>query len=254
MKHIYAVEAEKELIEYQKYVKSIEPKLNAYIDFLKKEYDVVELPKAIVWTSGDIATKFISDIPVPAYTNEHRVVMTPVLETWREIYLKQLDELGDNQKIENDVNAIRDYYRNALSENHVLQILGHELAHHSELFLEDFDSDYSNGIWFEEGIVEYISRQYFLTKEEFEAEARINQKLVGMLKDCYGNHSLEQFGKNTYEGDYASILFEYWRSFLAVKQIVEDYKGDIKAVFAAYHKWNEECNGQTLIEWFDVEI
>ena len=32
MKHIYAVEAEKELIEYQKYVKSIEPKLNAYID------------------------------------------------------------------------------------------------------------------------------------------------------------------------------------------------------------------------------
>jgi len=125
MKHIYAVETEKELIEYQKYVKSIEPKLNAYIDFLKKEYDVVELPKAIVWTSGDIATKLISDIPVPAYTNEHRVVMTPVLETWREIYLKQLDKLGDNRKLEKDINTIRDYYRETLSENHVLQILGH---------------------------------------------------------------------------------------------------------------------------------
>ena len=254
MKHIYAVEAEIELIEYQKYVKSIEPKLNAYIDFLKKEYEVSELPKAIVWTSGDIATKLISDIPVPAYTNEHRVVMTPVLDTWRKIYLKQLDKLEDNRKIEKDVNTIRDYYRETLSENHVLQILGHELAHHSELFLEDFSSDYSDGIWFEEGMVEYISRQYFLTEEEFETETRVNQQLVDLLKERYGNHSLEQFGKSTYEGDYASIFFEYWRSFLAVKQIVEDYKGDIKAVFASYHKWNEECNGQTLLEWFDVEI
>jgi len=103
-------------------------------------------------------------------------------------------------------------------------------------------------------MVEYISRQYFLTEEEFEAETRVNQQLVDLLKERYGNHSLEQFGKSTYEGDYASIFFEYWRSFLTVKQIVEDYKGDIKAVFASYHKWNEECNGQTLLEWFDVEI
>ena len=253
MKHIYAVETEKELIEYLKYVKSIEPKLNGYIDFLKREYEVVDLPKTIVWTSGEIATNYISNIPIPAYTNEHRVVMTPVLETWREIYLKQLDKLGDSQKIGNDVNAICDYYRDALSENHMLQILGHELAHHSELFLEDFNSDYSDGIWFEEGMVEYISRQYFLTEEEFEAEVRVNRQLVDLLKERYGNHSLEQFGKSTYEGDYASIFFEYWRSFLAVKQIVEDYKGDIKAVFASYHRWNEECNGQTLLEWFDVE-
>ena len=253
MKHIYAVETEKELIEYLKYVKSIEPKLNGYIDFLKREYEVVDLPKTIVWTSGEIATNYISNIPIPAYTNEHRVVMTPVLETWREIYLKQLDKLGDSQKIGNDVNAICDYYRDALSENHMLQILGHELAHHSELFLEDFNSDYSDGIWFEEGMVEYISRQYFLTEEEFEAEVRVNRQLVDLLKERYGNHSLEQFGKSTYEGDYASIFFEYWRSFLAVKQIVEDYKGDIKAVFASYHRWNEECNGQTLLEWFDIE-
>ncbi|MBR5564965.1 MAG: hypothetical protein IKW08_02245 [Roseburia sp.] len=253
MKHIYAVETEKELIEYLKYVKSIEPKLNGYIDFLKREYEVVDLPKTIVWTSGEIATNYISNIPIPAYTNEHRVVMTPVLETWREIYLKQLDKLGDSQKIGNDVNAICDYYRDALSENHMLQILGHELAHHSELFLEDFNSDYSDGIWFEEGMVEYISRQYFLTEEEFEAEVRVNRRLVDLLKERYGNHSLEQFGKSTYEGDYASIFFEYWRSFLAVKQIVEDYKGDIKAVFTSYHRWNEECNGQTLLEWFDIE-
>lgn len=254
MNHIYAVETEKELIEYQNYVKSIEYKLNAYIDFLKKEYQVIELPKTIVWTSGEVATKLISDIPVPAYTNEYRIVMAPSLETWREIYLKQLDKLGDNQKIEDDVKTIQDYYRENLSENHVLQILGHELTHHSEWFLEDFHSDYSDGIWFEEGMAEYISRKYFLTKEEFREVTRINRLLVDLLKTRYGTHSLEQFGKSTYEGDYASIFFEYWRSFLAVKQIVEDYKGDVKAVFASYHRWNEEYNGQTLLEWFDVEI
>ena len=254
MKQIYAVETEKELIAYQKYVMSVVPKLNTYIDFLKREYEVSELPKAIVWTSGEVATRLISDIPVPAYTNEHRVVMTPVLEAWREIYLKQLDKLDGNQEIEENVREIRTYYEKELSENHMLQILGHELAHHSELFLEDFNSDYSDGVWFEEGMAEYISRRYFLTEEEFEAEAKINRQLVDLLKERYGTHSLEQFSKSTYEGDYASIFFEYWRSFLAVKQIVEDYKGDVKAVFASYHKWNEICNGQTLVEWFDVNI
>lgn len=254
MKHIFAVETEQELKVYQEYVNKIAPRLNAYIDFLRQEYEVAELPKAIVWTNGEIGTKLISDIPVPAYTNEHRIVMSPLLENWREIYLKQLEYLPDNPDTEDDVREIHDYYIKELSENHVLQILGHELAHHSELFLEDFNSDYSDGIWFEEGMAEYISRRYFLTEEEFEAEEKINRQLVNLLKDRYGTHSLEQFGKSTYEGDYASIFFEYWRSFLAVKQIVEDYNGDVKAVFALYHRWNEECNGQTLLEWFDVDI
>ena len=254
MKHIYAVETSEELTKYQEFVREIETQLKEYMNFLKTEYEVYDLPRTIVWTSSEVATKLISDIPVPAYTNEYRIVMTSDIETWRTIYLSQLDDLNEKSEIEEAVNDIRNYYLNALSQNHVMQILGHELAHHSELFLEDFNSDYSDGIWFEEGMVEYISRRYFLSEKEFEAEAKINQQLVDLLKERYGNHSLEQFGKATYEGDYASIFFEYWRSFLAIKQIVEDYDGDVRAVFEAYHKWNEENNGQTLVEWFDVEI
>lgn len=247
MKHLYAVETKEELQKYQEFVHEIEPRLREYIDFLKKEYEVIELPRAIVWASEEIATKIISDIPVPAYTNEFRVVMAPELETWSAIYLKQLDGLEEKKEIQ-------DYYTNSLSQNHVMQILGHELAHHSELFLEDFESYFSDGIWFEEGMVEYISRRYFLSEEEFHAEAKVNQQLVDLLKERYGKHSLEQFGEATYEGDYASIFFEYWRSFLAVKQIVEDYNGDVRAVFESYHKWADNNNGQTLVEWFDVEI
>lgn len=251
MKHIYAVETKEELQKYQKFVHEAEPRLKEYIDFLKKEYEVIGLPRTIMWASEEIATKLISDIPIPAYTNEFRVVMTPELEAWRTIYLKQLEGLDKNKEI---VRKICDYYTNSLSQNHVLQILGHELAHHSELFLEDFESYFSDGIWFEEGMVEYISRRYFFSKEEFDAEVQVNQELVDLLKERYGKHSLEQFGEATYEGDYASIFFEYWRSFLAVKQIVEDYNNDIRAVFESYHKWAKNNNGQTLIEWFDVKI
>lgn len=75
-----------------------------------------------------------------------------------------------------------------------------------------------------------------------------------MFKERHGNHSLENFGLSTYEGDYASIFFEYWRSFLAIKKIAEDYNGDIQAVFRSYRKWNEINNGQTLTEWFGVRV
>ena len=151
------------------------------------------------------------------------------------------------------VSKIKSYYLTALSQNHILQILGHELAHHSELFLEDFNSDLSDGIWFEEGMVEYISRRYFLSAEEFEAESEINRLLVDLLKSRYGTHSLEEFGKATYTGDYASIFFEYWRSFLAVKSIIDKHQGNIHSVFQSYHEWNQASGSQSLTQWFGID-
>lgn len=207
MKHLYAVETKEELQKYQEFVHEIEPRLREYIDFLKKEYEVIELPRAIVWASEEIATKIISDIPVPAYTNEFRVVMAPELETWSAIYLKQLDGLEEKKEIQ-------DYYTNSLSQNHVMQILGHELAHHSELFLEDFESYFSDGIWFEEGMVEYISRRYFLSEEEFHAEAKVNQQLVDLLKERYGKHSLEQFLNRIINGLITTMVRLWWNGLM----------------------------------------
>lgn len=250
MKYIYGVESKEELTKYQELVNELWPRLDNYIHFLKDEYKVVELPRTIVWTSLETATKLICDIPIPAYTNDYRVVMTPDLDAWKNIYLKQLDNIKVNDSNKELINNIKDYYQNHLSNNHVLQILGHELAHHSELFIEDFNNELSNGIWFEEGMVEYISRSYFLTKDEFELEAYYNQQLVNLLKYKYGNHSLEEFGTSTYKGDYASIFFEYWRSFFTVKQIIEAYNNDIHAVIDSYHKWNESNDKKTLLEWF----
>ena len=140
-----------------------------------------------------------------------------------------------------------------MNDNRLLSILGHERAHHSEWF-PDFDDEDAReaGIWFEEGMVEYIGRKYFLTPEAFAAEARINRLLVELLTPQYGRHSLEDFGSAAYEGDYASIFFEYWRSFLTVEKLVGQF-GDLRAVFQAYHQWYEISSGQTLTEWFHIE-
>lgn len=247
MEHIYAVKNQEELIKYQRLAEQIQPRLSKYINFLKDEYAVCNLPRSIIWTSADVATRLISNIPIPAYTNAFRIVMNPDVASWREIYLRQLYGLEQNQQYD----ELYRYYTNDISINHILQILGHELAHHTPLFLNGFGE--SGGIWFEEGMAEFISRQYFLTDEEYEAEYRHNLTLVELLKNKYGAHSLEDFGAATYEGDYASIFFEYWRSYLTVRQIVENHHGSVQAVFESYHCWAATKNHTTLLDWFGVK-
>lgn len=244
-RHVFAVENEQQLHAYQRFAEEIEPQLESYLCWLREHFAVRELPRAIVWTSAEVATHAISDIPVPAYTNDYRTVMVPELDTWREIFLRQFDALdGDDPQIAQAMG----YYREGMGRNKVLQILGHEFAHHSDWFPDD---DREDGIWFEEGMVEYISRKYFLTQAEFDEEERTDRLLVERLTPRYGGRSLEQFGAATYEGDYASIFFEYWRSFLAVKELVGRF-GSVNAVFDRFRQWTWQGGEATLEQWFGL--
>lgn len=242
MEHIYAVQTAQELTERQAFVRENQGRIDEYIRFLEREYAAAELPRSIVWTTRDIAVRLVSDIPLPAYTNDFRVMFDPNLEDWRAIYLAQLDGLPDSEA----ARRVRSHYEQDLSQNHALQILGHELAHHSELF---FDEDYENASWFEEGMVEYISRRYFLTDAEFDAQARADRLLVELLAPRYGGYSLERFGRETYQRDFAGIFFDYWRAFLAIQELAERL-GGAKAVFRAYHGWRENPRDKTLFQWF----
>ena len=245
MRFLYAVETSHELRTYQTAAQRLQPRLEAYVRFLEAEYAVEDLPRAVVLTSREAATELLSGIPVPAYTNEYRVMFCPDPDVWRDIWLRQLDGLEGETAEE-----IRACYETAVTEDRLLSILGHELAHHIEMFPDFDDADAREaGIWFEEGMAEYIGRRYFLTEEAFDREARINRLLVELLEGRYGGHSLEDFGAATYEGDYASIFFEYWRSFLAVETLVKRF-GSVKEVFRSYQKWGEAPGGQTLEGWF----
>ena len=243
MENLYLVKDENQLAAFRGFVAKNAAKLQDYLAFLKDEFAVYDLPQAIIWSDFDSATQIIREIPVPAYTNDKRMVMTPELPVWKDLYLLQLE----NYETSHQTRAIESHYK-SLSGNSLLQIVGHELAHWSEHFLDDFDG-YGAYIWFEEGMAEYISRKYFFTDEEFRAEKAYNQSLVKLFQKKHGWHSLNDFGTSTYQGNYASIFYEYWRSFLTVDRLVENL-GSVQAVFNSYHHWENTDKTLPLLDWF----
>ncbi|MCY7029296.1 elongation factor Tu [Streptococcus sanguinis] len=243
MENLYLVKDENQLAAFRDFVAKNAAKLQDYLTFLKDEFAVYDLPQAIIWSDFDSATQIIREISVPAYTNDRRMVMNPELTVWKDLYLLQLE----NYESSHQTQAIANHYQ-SLSEKSLLQILGHELAHWSEHFLDDFNG-YGAYIWFEEGMVEYISRKYFFTDEGFQTEKACNQSLVKLFQKKHGWHSLNDFGTSTYQGNYASIFYEYWRSFLTVDKLVENL-GSVQAVFDSYHRWANTDKTIPLLDWF----
>ena len=243
MENLYLVKDENQLAAFRDFVAKNAAKLQDYLTFLKDEFAVYDLPQAIIWSDFDSATQIIREIPVPAYTNDKRMVMTPELPVWKDLYLLQLE----NYETSHQTRAIESHYK-SLSGNSLLQIVGHELAHWSEHFSDDFEG-YGAYIGFEEGMAEYISRKYFFTAEEFRAEKAYNQSLVKLFQKKHGWHSLNDFGTSTYQGNYASIFYEYWRSFLTVDKLVENL-GSVQAVFNSYHRWENTDKTLPLLDWF----
>lgn len=126
---------------------------------------------------------------------------------------------------------IRRFYEN-YSENQLFTIAAHELTHHSDLFVDEFEGERDDSIWFEEGMCEYLPRKLLLSSEEFNEIAAIESRLLGVFKKEYGHRSINDFGSSSYLDSLSSIMFDYWRSFLAVKFLVENRFGnDIHSVF-----------------------
>lgn len=184
----------------------------------------------------------MSDIPIPAYTDQYRTVFCPDQWVWRQLYLQQLEGWDDP--------LVRNYYETALSQNHILQILGHEFVHHSDLFLDEV---YEQSRWFEEGMCEYISRRFFLTEAEFERAALVQQRLVTRWEEKHGKQPMESFDDSTYRSSYGAIFYEYWRSFLAVNALVDKASGNVWAVFRKYHDWYQNDCPVPLVNWFQKE-
>lgn len=239
MQYLYLVKSEEELKKLSEYSKSIIPQFNEYLAFLKENYRVYDLPRSIVLTDFDLASNAVSDIPLPAYTNDYRTVMAPDKKTWKALYLKQLD-CYDNAEA---AAAVQKYY-DGLSERNVLQILGHEMVHHSDLFI---DETYETNLWFEEGMAEYISRKYFLSEEEFEAEKQINLALSKLYEEKFGKPALSDFTLETYEKGIVHVFYLYWRSFLTIDAAVKKHGGDVLSVFKSYHDWYE-CGAKAPLE------
>ncbi len=245
MRQIYAFETRVEYEKYQGIIERFTEKIGEYQNELEKNYTLNHIPKAIIWTSEEVATTVFSNVPIPAFTNKNVIYFTPDLSNWKSLFIKQL-EGKKNTRIEN-------YYKN-LSENHLLTIVGHELTHHSELFVDEFDDERTDSIWFEEGMCDYLARKFFLNVTEFNELSNIELELVEIFNSKYGNRSLEDFGSASYKGSLTSIMFDYWRSFLTIKFLVEEKANhDVKRVFSEYHRWHDDGRKEPLVKYFEVE-
>lgn len=245
MKQIFAFETKEAYEKYQGITDRFGKYLKEYQFILEKHFELKDLPKGIVWTSEELATNVFATIPIPAYTNKDIIYFSPDLSNWRELFIKQLEGKEDLE--------IKKFYEN-MSEKQLFTIVGHELTHHSDLFVDEFDDDREDSIWFEEGMCDYISRKYILNQEEFDQITTIEMKLISLFKNKYGKHSLDEFGNASYQGSLTSIMYDYWRSFLAVKYLVEEkFNQDIQQVFNEYHNWDNKGRNKPLIAYFQME-
>ncbi|WP_433750657.1 hypothetical protein [Falsibacillus pallidus] len=246
MKNIYAFEHKEDYEKYEAIIQRMSLNLKEYQCHLQDRYQLNILPKGIVWTSHELAINTFSSIPIPAFTNKDLIYISPDLHNWRKLFLQQLEG--------NTLPDIERFYEN-FSEKHLLVILAHELTHHSDLFLDEFDDEREDSIWFEEGMCFYLPRRLLLSEKEFNEITFIENTLVETFKDQFGNHSLNEFGKCAYEGTLTSIMFDYWRSYLAVKDLVDKQKDKNPLVlFSEYKSWHDHGRKTPLTEYFHVNI
>ncbi|MCP3029485.1 hypothetical protein [Halobacillus sp. A5] len=245
MRHIYAFESRSEYDQHEAAIEEFKNQLTYYQKYLEDNFALKDLPKAFVWTSKEAATNVFSDLPIPAFTNKDTIFLSPEVSAWRELFLDQLEDKKNA--------SIEAYYHN-LPLNQILTIAGHELTHHIDLFVDEFDEERADSIWFEEGVCDYLARKYMLSDSEFQEIVQVESQLVEMFKDRYGDHSLDDFGHASYQGSLTSIMFDYWRSFLVVKDLVEvQFRNDIHQVFKTYHKWHQEGRKVPLTHFFNKE-
>lgn len=251
IKQIFAVETK---AEYGRYVEQIEQLMKMFVQyesFLKENFELIDMPTSIVWTSRENATTVFSSVPVPAFTKKHTIYMTPSVHEWRAFYLSQLE----NEELPEEVNieVVKQYFE-SITIDHVFCILAHELTHHIDLFPDEFDDDRTDGIWFEEGMCEYLSQKFALTQEQYKELRDIDNKMIEIFKPKYGQFSIDQFGMSSYEqNSLAAIMLNYWRSAAAIHHLVEErYGGNVNIIFELYHEWHANGRKEKLTDYFGV--
>ncbi|WP_079524047.1 hypothetical protein [Solibacillus isronensis] len=251
MKQIFAFESIEEYKNNADSIAILNNKLTQYKQRLINEFELKELPKTIVWTTSENAMTVFSKKPVPAYTNKDTIFITPNVEDWKEFYLSLLENEGLPSS---DVMRQLKHYFQSMTIDDVFCVLAHELTHHIELFPDEFEDARTDSIWFEEGMCEYLSQKLTLTEQQYNDLKIVEQLMIDLFKNKYGNFSLDAFGTGSYnESSVASVMLNYWRSSAAIHYLVEHcHSGDVMKVFKLYHEWHEKRCETSLTEFFGV--
>ncbi|OEF99002.1 hypothetical protein BHF71_09950 [Vulcanibacillus modesticaldus] len=223
-------EMEREGLKLLQLIKNYSASLNNLME--------IKFPKGIVFHDFESATQVFSSIPLPAYTSRELIHITPLPKVWREIFLS----------VTNDKNTSEaQKYFKKLDIIDVATIAAHELTHHSEIFHDDFDKIDEDNKWFEEGMCFYLPRKIMMSENKFEKIMSVENELIKLYNSKFGNYVLSEFGKSASKNNYASILYDYWRSTNVVRRLVEIFfNGDVKRLLEFYKSWINIKNTQSL--------
>lgn len=246
MKYIYAFENEQEHSKYEDVINQLIPEINRYKNILEEKYQLKELPNGFIWTTPYIASNIFSDIKLPAYTRNEAIYLSPDKTKWLDIFHEQLGGY--------DMEWIDEYYKNNIFRQ-LRELACHELTHHIDLFPGTFD-DYANSdIWFEEGMAFYIPRKNLLSLAELEEITRVELSIAKQLDKKYGNHSIFDFGEETYDGSIDSIMFDYFRSYLIIKYLVEKkFAGNELTLLKEYNEYFPSRKSINFESYFKVSL
>lgn len=244
MRHLYAFE---NLLEAPIHdIEWLKQQLEPFQQWLRSDFNVFELPKGFIWTTWELATNFFRDQkPLAAYTSEDFVYLSPELAAWKSFYINAFSDSPEH---------ILTYFNN-ITRDEILTIAGHELVHHSDFFVDDFDDDYERNIWFEEGMCDYIARKHLLAQAQFDERLAIEEAIVHHYANQFGDHSIDDFGQATYaRQNLTEIFYEYCRSFIAVQHLVDvRYEGNLAEVLRIYNAWHSEGRKTSLAACFNTD-
>ncbi|WP_231572489.1 hypothetical protein [Halobacillus sp. BBL2006] len=98
-----------------------------------------------------------------------------------------------------------------------------------------------------------LARKSLLTESEFLEILQVESSLVLEFEEKYGVHSLDEFGSKFYVESLTSIMFDYWRSFLAIHHLVEKQAGSVHKVFRDYHEWDRQGRNVPLTSYMGID-
>ncbi|MFB4212349.1 hypothetical protein ACE1TH_10625 [Shouchella sp. JSM 1781072] len=241
MRHIIATETADQWKKQMKMKEQLEDEFNLFCEKVNDAFFIVEKPNTIIWTPAKHVMNTFSTVPVPAFTRENQIYLTGDLSEWSSYFLQLLTKPPQTN--------VKQYFER-FNRKSLLTIVGHEWMHHSNLFVDDFDDGREDEIWFEEGMCDYIARKCLLTEAEFEEVVDVEQTLVHQYAEEFPFFTIDQFGQTTYAESTTKVMYAYWKSFLAIKDILESGNYlHILDVFNRYQDWHKQGRAGKLFDY-----
>ncbi|WP_414054908.1 hypothetical protein [Macrococcus equi] len=246
MKPIFIFENNNDFIKYKDVIQYFYIEIAKYQKYLQDNFQLSDTPSGVFWTSRFVMEDVLNK-PVPAFTRDEAIYMCADLDYWESYFSNLLPEQFKNK--------YTSFYKEN-TQNEVLAIFGHELTHHIDLFLAEFDEEHPTceDMWFEEGMATYLPRKFFFDEQLFEDIYHLEKSLYEYYLNEFGDLPLEHFTYDIYSHSKEYIMFHYWMSFVKVTQFVNLVDGDVSRLFKLYHDWDTEGRKISLSHYFETHI